>query len=188
MNKGIGGVGLVAAILWAVGIGLQFSDQRKSAAVHQAGEVLIWIGFLGMAVLVVGMLIAGLAGRGAFAKIALGILVFGLASIPIGGIVEGITGNADNPFYPLGGLGQILGGLATSIVIARAGVLRGWRRWTPLGWFVTYVGVFATFFGDTDNWSAIVLLPFALWLAAIAATALGVATTPARHPGQPVTT
>ncbi|MFC4530099.1 hypothetical protein [Sphaerisporangium dianthi] len=181
MNRTIGLVGLLATALWAAGIGVEYVNPGEKSSAHWLGELLIWLGFVGFAVLIVGMLRSGAAGRGAFAKVALGVWAFGHLSIAIGGVVEYLTGDADNLFYPVGGLAQIVGGIASAVVVARAGVLTGWRRWTPLAWLVTYLGVFATFFGQTAEMTALTLAPFVLWLAAIAVTSVGFATAdPAR--------
>jgi hypothetical protein len=178
MNKAWGGLGVVSTLFWLVGIVVEFAT-TKGTSLYQAGDVLIWIGFVGIAAFIVGLLRGGVAGRGVFAKIALGVWAFGHLSIAIGGVVELFTDNADNPFYPLGGLSQILGGIAASIVIARAGVLTGWRRWTPLAWLIAYLGVFVTLFDSSENPPAVMLVPFVVWLATIAATSIAATTAPA---------
>jgi hypothetical protein len=187
MNKIIGTVGLVATALWTAGIVLQFTDFDKTSSAYQAGDVLIGIGFAGLAAFIVGLLVAGVAGRGTFAKIALGVWAFGHLSIPIAAVVESATGNADNPFYPIGGLGQILGGIASAVVIARAGVWTGWKRWAPTAWVVTYLGVFATLFDTSGDPPLILIVPFLLWLGAIAATSVAEAATPAPAVTAPLT-
>ena len=182
MNRTMGGVGLLATALWAVGIALQFGSPDEHSTAYMFGEVLIWIGFVGFTAFIIGMLVSGVAGRGIFARIALGVWAFGHLSIVIGGVLESVTGDADNVFYPVGGLAQILGGVASAVVVARAGVLEGWRRWTPLAWLVTYLGVFTTLFNETDQPTVLTLVLFLLWLAAIAVTCLGFATAgPARN-------
>jgi len=185
MNKIIGWTGLAATVLWAAGLAMQVVDSDKTSSAYKAGDVLIWIGFAGLAAFIVGLLATGVAGRGTFAKIALGVWAFGHLSIPIASIIESATGNADNPFYPIGGLGQILGGVASAIVIARAGVWTGWKRWAPTAWAVIYLGVFATFFSSDADPSPVTLIPFAFWLAAIAATCVAAATTPSPSAAAP---
>ncbi|NUR70957.1 MAG: hypothetical protein HOU81_09060 [Hamadaea sp.] len=172
MSKVWGSVGIAAAVLWAAGILLQYAD-----ADSKPGELLIDAGFIGIAAMIAGMLAAGIGGRGVFPAIGLGLWSFGHLSIALGGFVEMATGNADNPFYPIGGLGQIVGGILAAVAIARAGVLTGWRRWTPVAWVVTYLAVFATLFTASDDGvQAWQLAPFAVWLATIALTGYAVAT------------
>ncbi|NUO55678.1 MAG: hypothetical protein HOV71_18530 [Hamadaea sp.] len=172
MNKVWGSVGIAAAVLWAAGILLQYADADSTP-----GELLIDVGFIGIAAMIAGTLTAGVAGRGVFPAIGLGVWSFGHLSIALGGFVELATGNADNAFYPLGGLAQIIGGVLAAVALARAGVLTGWRRWTPVAWVVTYLAVFATLFTTADEVQAWQLVPFALWLASIALTGAAVATT-----------
>ncbi len=180
MAKSSGVAGLVGVLLWTVGIGLESSSPDTKTSAHAIGEILILLGFVGIAGLIAGMLLAGLGGRGVFPKVALGIWAFGHLSISIATIVEAATGNADNPFYPVGGLSQILGGIASAIVVSRAGVLRGWKRWTPTAWALTYLGVFATLLGSTGSGpTAVQLAVFGIWLITIAATAAAVFTTDA---------
>jgi hypothetical protein len=185
MNKTFGGLGLLSALFWGIGIVLQFVNTDTASGVYKTGDTLITAGFVGLAIFVVGILVSGLAGRGVFTAIALSVWAFGHLGIAIGGVVQNATGNADNAFYPIGGLCLLLGGLASAVVIARAGVLTGWRRWTPLAWFLTYVGVFATLFDSDTDPSPVLLVPFLLWLAAVAATSVAVATSPATT-AQPV--
>ncbi|MEU8074588.1 hypothetical protein AB0B31_04005 [Catellatospora citrea] len=174
MNKTIAGLGLAGTLFWTVGIIAQFADE----SLYRTGDILIWIGFTGIAAFIVGLLRSGAAGRGLFAKIALGVWALGHLCIAIGGVVQDATGDADNPFYPIGGLGQIVGGFASAIVIARAGVLTGWRRWAPLAWAITYLGMFAALVSAGDNPPTPLIVPFLVWLAAIAATCVGFATAP----------
>ncbi|MEV6970666.1 hypothetical protein AB0M47_36750 [Hamadaea sp. NPDC051192] len=175
MTKVWGSVGVAAALLWAAGILIQYAD-----ADSKPGELLIDVGFIGIAAMIAGLLAAGVAGRGVFPAVGLSVWSFGHLSIALGGFVEMATGNADNAFYPLGGLAQIVGGVLAAVALARAGVLTGWRRWMPVAWVVTYLGVFATLITAGDDVQAWQLAPFGLWLATIALTGVAAATaTPA---------
>jgi hypothetical protein len=143
-------VGIAGAILWIVGLAIEYPYELQPPA---AG----WLFYVDQLVFAAAMLgwlaaIAGLAwlrvagrGKGRSTLIAWGtgiaLLVLGsLISLSIraaGSDAKGVYDN--NPLFPLGGLLQLLGSMAAGVVIARAGRLEGWRRWAVLAYAVYYV-------------------------------------------------
>ena len=66
------------------------------------------------------------------ARLCLTLFPLGWFALIAGGVVSLITGNADNLFYPLGGLTFMLFGLLSAIFVAVAGKWRGWTRFALL--------------------------------------------------------
>ncbi len=145
--------------------------QMANTLSHSTDTALSIVGFVGIA----GVLIALLRMHAAPSRVGragLWIWVVGVLSIPAGAIADqafGLSENA-NLFYPIGGLGQLVGGLVAGIAIARAGVLDGWLRWAPLAWAVTYAAMMP--FGFTDSSLSATL--FAVFGLVIIVTSLGV--------------
>lgn len=84
-------------------------------------------------------------GNGRFARISLTIFPIGWAALIVGGIVSLITGNADNLFFPLGGLTTMLFGLLAGIAVVIGKKWHGWTRFAPLLQGVYYLLVMMIF-------------------------------------------
>jgi hypothetical protein len=61
-----------------------------------------------------------------------------ITAIALGELL-GLAGmNAPFVLLPIGGVGQILGSILTSVAIWRAGRWEGWRRYAPAAWTVIF--------------------------------------------------
>jgi hypothetical protein len=56
-------------------------------------------------------------------------------------------------FYPVGGLLTTLGGLLAAVPVARAGVLRGWRRWAAPVLAGYYLLILVLNIANGDDWN-----------------------------------
>ena len=78
-------------------------------------------------------------GDSRLARLCLTLFPLGWFALIAGGVVSLITGNADNLFYPLGGLAFMLFGLLSATFVAVAGKWRSWTRFALLLQGVYYV-------------------------------------------------
>ncbi|MEU8078924.1 hypothetical protein AB0B31_26225 [Catellatospora citrea] len=102
------------------------------------GQILAVVAALGTAGLAGGLFQAGAGGPGRFARICLAIWAFAWLLITVAAVIGITTVQESNPVYPIGGLLSTVAGIASGIVVARARVLAGWRRWAPLAFALWY--------------------------------------------------
>lgn len=138
--------GLIGSVAFIGTLVLEVAGTGTSLA-----EGLAYAGFLGFAALALALLLAR-AGGGIFGTVALGLWIAGSLSLFTGSLVEAATGNADNAFFPVGGLSTALGGLLAAIAVYRAGVLTGWRKWTLPAMAAFYLGLLVLNIANGDNW------------------------------------
>jgi len=153
----LGAFGGVALVILAA---LQMAGRLSDAA----DDVLSTIGFVGMAAVLLALLRVGAAPT-RLGRAGLVIWIVGVLAIPAGGLVGAAW------LFPIGGIGQTVGGLIAGISIARAGVLEGWVRWAPLAWATVYTALVPFGFTESAAFSAM----FALFGATVTVTSLGVA-------------
>jgi len=110
---------------------------------HVTDSLVSAVAFCCVTAILVGMLRTGAAGPSRVGRVGLVLWIIGTASIALGATVQLVSNlsEEDNPFYAIGGLGQLIGGLIAGIAIARAGVMPGWLRWAPLGWALYYLAI-----------------------------------------------
>jgi hypothetical protein len=168
----IGAVGGIAIIALAA---LQLADRLGDTA----DAVLSTVGFVCLAAVPLALLRMGSTPT-RVGRFGLVLWFIGLVAIPLAGVADRVfdLSQDSNALYPIGGLGQLVGGLIAGVSIARAGTLGGWVRWAPLAWAVTYAVIMP--FGFTDSAGfAVVFAAFGL-VATVAS--IGVAGAASRQP------
>jgi len=134
-----GGIGIAAGILWLVNwTYLLAVDAAERTAGWYAGEIIAAAAILGTAALSGGLWWIGAGGTGRVARTALATWTVGWLLVFGGEMSEIATGTQDSPLFPIGGILATLAGIVCGIVIVRARVLDGWRRWMPLAWTLWY--------------------------------------------------
>jgi hypothetical protein len=170
-------VGIAGSAAFAAALLLE--QAHATGRAHTLANVLVLPGFVGFAAISFA-LIAIRAGGGRFGQVALGIWFAGPIALLVGGAVEATTGNHDNLFYPAGGLLATLRGLLAAIPVARAGVLRGWRRWAAPALAGYYLLILVLNIAGGDDWNQ-PLLELG-WPLLAAATGAAVLSEPAPRP------
>jgi hypothetical protein len=134
-----GGVGIAAGTVWLVNwTYLLAVDAAEQTVGWYAGEIIAATAILSTAALVGGLWWVRAGGTGRFARTALAAWTVGWLLVFGGAMILIATGTQDNPLFPIGGILGTLAGIASGIVIVRADVLDGWRRWMPLAWALWY--------------------------------------------------
>ena len=134
-----GGIGIAAGIVWLVNwTYLLAVGAAERTAGWYAGEIIAATAILGTAALAGGLWWVRAGGTGWFARTALAAWTVGWLLVFGGQMILIATGTEGNPLFPIGGILGTLAGLVSGIVIGRADVLDGWRRWTPLAWALWY--------------------------------------------------
>jgi len=91
--------------------------------------------FLAMACILVmlwGIRAEKVGGNGRFPRISLTLFPIGWGLVILGGLLNLLTGSADNPLIPLGALTMVIFGLAAGVAVAAAHKWTGWRRYVLL--------------------------------------------------------
>jgi hypothetical protein len=179
-----GTAGIVAALFWLANWTYLLFVETSAAdggAKWYIGQALAAAAILGTAVLAAGLWAVRAGGPGRFARFALAAWTIAWLLILAGATALIATRNEDNPLFPIGGVLGTLAGIAGGIVIARAGVLDNWRRWTPLALGLWYGLVLGTVMGIAEHsWlaTAAELVTYLL----ILLTAAGLATARLTYP------
>jgi len=107
-------------------------------AAYEADQAGFFVAAVGYIAIVIGLFRSRAGGDGWFGRIAIGIWLIAIIAIALGELL-GLAGvRAPFVLLPIGGLGQILGSILTSIAVWRAGRWTGWRRWAPATWTVIF--------------------------------------------------
>ena len=178
----LGALGGASMMLLA---GLQMADRLG----ENADAVLSAIGFLGAGAVLYGMLHVGAAGSSRVGRGGLVLWIVGVLSIVLGALAQLVYGLSqdNNAFMPIGGLGQLVGGIVAGIAIARAAVLPGWVRWAALVWGLYFALVMMPIGFSAADGSLAAALPFFGLGALVTATSVGFAGTAPSNVGSPQT-
>jgi hypothetical protein len=135
----VGAVAVGACVLWIVNWGLNLVP-----AIHESPPGSVWfsvntviavLALLATASVPAGLAWAGVGGN----RIAVGSLAawsLGWLVVCAGGVLLLATGEPNGLLFFVGGNLNTVAGLVAAILVARAAVLEGWRRFTPLAWAV----------------------------------------------------
>ena len=130
-----GSLGMFGALLFFVGLLIEYRYglfPPGSGRLFVINQMMFFVAMGCILLMLWGMRQARAGGNGRFARITLTIFPIGWAALLLGGIVSLLTGNADNLFFPLGGLTVMVFGLLAGIVVALGKNWRGWSRFAPL--------------------------------------------------------
>lgn len=139
-TRAVGAVAIAAGALWIVNWGLNLVP-----GVHESPPGSGWfsvttsiavLALLATATVPAGLAWAGAGGSGRFAVGSLAAWSSGWLLVAAGGVLLLATGEPDGLVFFIGGNLYTVAGLVAAILVARAGVLAGWRRFAPLAWAV----------------------------------------------------
>jgi hypothetical protein len=120
-------------LLWEYSADLQ-PDSGPMTGQRLANQIGFLVAMIGYVVMLAGLHRARVTGAGRFGRFATGAFVTAWVILVLGSVATIVGVDQDvNPLLPIGGLLQTVGGLCAGIVVARAGVWRGWQRWWLLG-------------------------------------------------------
>lgn len=144
--------GMVGAAVAVIALFVEYKYGLRTAsagrAAYEADQAGFFVAAVGYIAIVIGLFRSRAGGDGWFGRIAIGIWLTAITAIALGELL-GLAGVSE-PFVllPIGGVGQILGSILTSIAVWRAGRWTGWPRWAPATWtvifFVTIVAAITT--------------------------------------------
>ena len=130
-----GSLGMFGALLFFVGLLIEYRYglfPPGSGRLFVINQMMFFVAMGCILLMLWGMRQARAGGNGRFARITLTIFPIGWAALLLGGIVSLLTGNADNLFFPLGGLTVMVFGLLAGIAVALGKNWQGWSRFAPL--------------------------------------------------------
>lgn len=130
-----GVLGMFGALLFFVGLLMEYRYglfPPGSGTLYVINQMMFVVAMACILLMLWGMRQTRAGGNGRFARISLTIFPIGWAALLLGGIVSLLTGNADNLFYPLGGLTVMVFGLLAGIAVALGKNWQGWPRFMPL--------------------------------------------------------
>lgn len=97
-----------------------------------ANQLGFYAAMICLLLMLVGVWQDGAAGSGWLGRSVLGLFMFGLATLVVGGFIMLFNGNADLILFPIGGISMMLGSLLTGIAVIFARQWYGWQRFAPL--------------------------------------------------------
>lgn len=134
-----GAVAIGACVLWIVNWGLNLvpaiHDSPPGSAWFSVNTVIAVLALLTTAAVPAGLARAGAGGS----RVAVGWLAawsLGWLVVCAGGVLLLATGEPNGLLFFIGGNLHTVAGLVAAILVARAAVLAGWRRFAPLAWAV----------------------------------------------------
>jgi hypothetical protein len=135
-----GGAGIVTGLVWMINwlYLLAVDADKVGDAKWYVGQVIAAAAILGTAVLAAGLAWTRAGGSGRFARFALATWAVSWLLLFIAAVLLIVTRDDEQILFPIGGILGTFAGLAGGIVVARAGVLNGWRRWIPLAFAIWY--------------------------------------------------
>jgi hypothetical protein len=135
-----GGAGILAGIVWMVNwiYLLAVDADQVGDSKWYVGQVIAAAAILGTAVVTAGLAWTRAGGPGRFARFALATWAVSWLILFVAAVLLIVTQNDEQILFPIGGILGTFAGLAGGIVVARAGVLNGWRRWMPLAFAIWY--------------------------------------------------
>ena len=132
---------MVAAAVWIVALFIEYQYGLRTPsggnAAYQGDQAAFLVASVGYLALLIGLFPSSAGGDGLFGRVAIGIWVIALTAVALSQALS-FVGVTAVFLLPIGGVGQILGSLFTSIVVWRAGRWTGWRRWAPAIWTATF--------------------------------------------------
>jgi hypothetical protein len=125
---------MVAAAVWIVALFIEYQYGLRTAgggsAAYQADQTAFLIASVGYLALLIRLFRSKAAGDGLFGRIAVGIWTIALTAVALSQALSFVAVSAVF-LLPIGGVGQILGSLFTSIAVWRTRRRTGWRPPKP---------------------------------------------------------
>ncbi len=128
-------LGMAGAVLFFVGLLVEYRYDLfppGSGPLYTLNQLQFFVAMTCILALLWAVRAEKVGGNGRFARIALTLFPIGWGLIILGGVLNLLTGSADNPLIPLGALTMVIFGLATGITVAAADKWTGWRRYVLL--------------------------------------------------------
>lgn len=120
-----GQICIAAAVLWVAAITIEYRYGLKppgTGALYTINQGMFIAAILGYLIGILGLVWSRAAGTGRFAKISLGLFGGGYFLILVATSWSTLTGNNENPLFPIGGLAASLGSILAGIAVASAGL------------------------------------------------------------------
>ena len=128
-------LGMFGAILFFIALLIEYQYglfPPGSGTLYAINQIMFTVAMSCIWVMLWRMRAVKAGGDGRFARISLTVFPIGWGVLVLGSIISLITGNNDNPLYPLGGLTILLFGLLAGIAVAIGKNWHGWIRFAPL--------------------------------------------------------
>lgn len=152
-----GMVGMAGAVLWMIGVIMQYSlglFGPDSGALWVVHELIAFVALAGMITGFLGLIWGG-AVESRFGKTAVYLYAISWGLIIIAGLVGLLPQTADSPIfilYPIGGMLSDVGALLTGIAVIMAKRWAGWQRFMPLvNFLVIFFGVNLPMFAGAND-------------------------------------
>ncbi len=132
---------MVAAVVWVIALVIEYQyglrPPGNGSSQYKADQAAFFLAQVGYLAMLIGLFLSRPGGDGRFGRAAIGIWIIAIAAIVLAQAL-GVLGVTAVFLLPIGGLGQILGSVLTSVAVWRAGRWTGWRRFTPAIWTVYF--------------------------------------------------
>jgi hypothetical protein len=134
--------GMVGAVVAVIALFIEYQYGLRTAsggsAAYQADQAAFFLASVGYIAIVIGLFRSSAGADGWFGRVAIAIWLIAITAIALGELL-GLAGiSAPFVLLPIGGVGQILGSILTSVAVWRAGRWEGWRRYAPAAWTVIF--------------------------------------------------
>jgi hypothetical protein len=139
--RNAGRICIAASVLWIVAIFMQYGYGLKppgSGTLFSINQIMFSVAMAGWITGICGLLWAGAAGDSWFGRSALGLFAVGWIVLLAAGILALVTGDAELPLFPIGGLTATVGGLLAGVAVVGARRWGGWQRYSVLFYALYY--------------------------------------------------
>jgi hypothetical protein len=144
--------GMVGAAVAVIALFVEYQYGLRTAsggkAAFKADQTAFFLASVGYVAIVIGLNRSRAGGDAWFGRIAILLWLIALTAIALAELL-GLANIAAVFLLPIGGVGQILGSILTSVAVWRAGRWTAWRRYAPAAWtvifFVTIVAAITAF-------------------------------------------
>lgn len=132
----VGAVAIAASVLWIVNWGMNLvpgvPDSPPGSGWFLVTTSIAVLALLATSTVPAGLAWAGAGGHGRFAVGSLAAWSLGWLLVFVGAVLLLVTGEPNGLVFFVGGNLYTVAGLVAAVLVARAGVLAGWRRFAPL--------------------------------------------------------
>jgi hypothetical protein len=132
---------MLAAVVWVIALVIEYQyglrPPGNGSSQYKADQAAFFLAQVGYLAMLIGLFLSRAGGDGRFGRAAIGIWIIAVAAIVLAQAL-GVFGVTAVFLLPIGGVGQILGSVLTSVAVWRAGRWTGWRRFAPAIWTVYF--------------------------------------------------
>jgi hypothetical protein len=129
--------GMAASVLWTIALIVEYQfglrPPGNASFAFEADQAAFFLAQVGYLSVVIALYRSRAGGAGWFGRAAIGVWVIGMVAIVLGQGL-GLVGIDAIFLLPVGGIGQLVGSILTSVAVWRAGCWTAWRRVAPAIW------------------------------------------------------